>query len=71
MDFLMISDSVCQKLSQGWTRVFHNEHRSPYAYGNSEWVGYDDVQSLTEKAAYIKEMGFGGAMFWVSIVFTC
>ena len=55
---------VCQKLSQGWTKVFDPEHRSPYAYGNSEWVGFDDIQSLQEKAAYIKNNGFGGAMFW-------
>ncbi|KAI0214239.1 Chitotriosidase-1 [Lamellibrachia satsuma] len=33
----------------GGTRVFHSEHQVPYAYKNNQWIGYDDVQSLTGK----------------------
>ena len=55
---------ICDKISQGWTRVWEPEHKVPYIYNGNEWVGYDDTQSLTEKVAYIKKEGLGGAMFW-------
>lgn len=55
---------VCQKIKQNWTRVFHAEHRVPYIFNDKEWVGYDDIFSLSEKACYINEHDLGGAMFW-------
>jgi GH18 family chitinase len=38
--------------------------KSPYAYGNNQWVGYDDAQSIQEKINYINSKGIGGAFFW-------
>ncbi|KAI0233848.1 Chitotriosidase-1, partial [Lamellibrachia satsuma] len=48
----------------GGTRVFHLEHQVPYAYKNNQWVGYDDVQSLTGKVNWLKTQGYGGWMVW-------
>ncbi|XP_076074292.1 putative chitinase 10 [Mytilus galloprovincialis] len=50
--------------SNGWTKAWNDEHKVPYAYSGDQWVGYDNVRSVTLKAKYIKEKGLGGAMFW-------
>ncbi|KAL0110197.1 hypothetical protein PUN28_013683 [Cardiocondyla obscurior] len=58
-------NEICESFKQGgWTVVRHEEHRTPYAYKDNQWVGYDDVTSLTEKTAYINSLGLGGAMLW-------
>ncbi|XP_069489169.1 chitotriosidase-1-like isoform X2 [Ambystoma mexicanum] len=49
---------------QGATRVWIEEQKVPYAYKGNQWVGYDDIQSITTKAQYLKASGFGGAMVW-------
>lgn len=59
---------VCQRLGQGWTRVFNTEQQVPYAYNSNEWVGYDDLESLKVKVDYIKQQGLGGNYFFKSIM---
>jgi GH18 family chitinase len=44
---------ICQKLQQGWTRVWNEEQKVPYAYNGNEWVGYEDVESLNHKVVII------------------
>ncbi|XP_063232762.1 probable chitinase 10 [Bacillus rossius redtenbacheri] len=36
----------------------------PYAHFGDQWVGYEDVESIKEKARFIKNMGYGGATAW-------
>lgn len=36
----------------------------PYAHKDKQWYSYDDPASVTFKAQYIKNKGFGGAMVW-------
>lgn len=37
-------NEICEFFKQGgWTVVRHEEHRTPYAYKDNQWVGYDDV----------------------------
>jgi chitinase len=55
---------ICEKLSQGWIRVWQDEHKAPYAYSGVNWVGYDDVESLRIKVDYLKSKKLGGAMVW-------
>ncbi|XP_011688020.1 PREDICTED: chitinase-3-like protein 1 [Wasmannia auropunctata] len=58
-------NEICEFFKQGgWTVVRQEEHRTPYAYKGDQWVGYDDVTSLTEKTAYINSLNLGGAMLW-------
>lgn len=40
---------VCEKLREGWTVVRNSEQAVPYAYSRTEWVGYDDEESLRAK----------------------
>ena len=46
------------------TSAWDNTQKEPYAFGGTEWIGYDDVQSVKEKVIYIKNNNLGGAMFW-------
>ncbi|XP_060080739.1 probable chitinase 10 [Ylistrum balloti] len=55
---------VCQYLQNGWTKKWHQQHQVPYAYSEDQWVGYDDLQSITIKAQYVKSRGLGGVMVW-------
>ena len=46
----------------GWTGVA--DANGPYAYKDDQWVGYDTIDSVKEKAKYILDNELGGAMFW-------
>uniref|UniRef100_A0A8C4QL43 chitinase n=1 Tax=Eptatretus burgeri TaxID=7764 RepID=A0A8C4QL43_EPTBU len=63
-DGLLAYYEICQYLSNGWTRVRIDGEKSPYAYSGNQWVGYDDQESVTEKACWIKNQNLGGSMLW-------
>lgn len=46
------------------TPVFDMESFSPYAAKFYEWISFDDHESLTFKAEFIKSNRFGGAMVY-------
>ncbi|GAB0091410.1 CHIA [Sergentomyia squamirostris] len=46
------------------TTVFDNETCSPYTTAGTEWISYDDVQSLECKTKWAKESDFGGVMIY-------
>ncbi|KAI7815437.1 chitinase [Rhyzopertha dominica] len=53
---------ICWFLTQNSIKpVFDMESKSPYATKYNEWVSFDDVNSLTYKAEFIRK-NFGGAM---------
>ncbi|XP_013414708.1 chitotriosidase-1-like [Lingula anatina] len=42
---------ICQNLRSGrWNRAWIADQMSPYYYGDRQWGGYDDVESVTYKA---------------------
>lgn len=47
-----------------YTKKFDDIQKCPYAYKNTEWIGYDDVNSITIKANYAKSKGLAGVMIW-------
>lgn len=51
-------------MKQAWTEKRDPYVLAPYAYKDRQWVGYDDVESITLKAQYIKAMGLAGGMIW-------
>ena len=55
---------ICDKINNGWTVVFDEDMKSPYAYSNNQWVGYENRASLTHRCDYINENDFAGVMFW-------
>ena len=58
---------ICHKIiNEGWKVVRDPKGRmGPYAHNKgTEWVGFDDIDTIKHKSEYIKEMGLGGAMIW-------
>ncbi|RAW00603.1 Ig-like domain-containing protein [Pseudochryseolinea flava] len=53
-------------IGNGWTRHWDDQSKVPYLLKNSGsgFISYDDEQSLTEKANYIKQNELLGAMAW-------
>ncbi|XP_059168600.1 acidic mammalian chitinase-like [Physella acuta] len=55
---------ICDMINKGAQVYDVPSQRNKYLVKGDFWVGYDDVPSITEKACYIKQQGFGGIMFW-------
>lgn len=48
----------------GWTRKYFDFAQSPTLFDGSRFISYDDPQSIAAKAAWTKQNGYGGVMFW-------
>ncbi|KAF5304205.1 hypothetical protein FQR65_LT08012 [Abscondita terminalis] len=57
-------NQICSFLRDGVNVVFDYASRSPYAWKGAEWVSFDDGTSLSIKAQYVYDNGFGGAMVY-------
>ncbi|KAL1772419.1 acidic mammalian chitinase-like [Sigmodon hispidus] len=55
---------ICTFLKNGATQVWNADQQVPYAYHGNEWVGYDNIKSVSIKAHWLKKNSFGGAMIW-------
>lgn len=56
-------NEICKRVKDGSLKnVYDITPKATYAYGGSDWVGYEDVRSLKEKANYIVNNIMGGAM---------
>ncbi|NLK28191.1 MAG: glycoside hydrolase family 18 [Clostridiales bacterium] len=47
-----------------FTRYFHSESLVPWLFNGSTFLSYEDEQSMTYKAQYVKQNSLGGAMIW-------
>ncbi len=47
-----------------YNRFIHNEARVPWLFDGSTFISYDDTDSVSQKALYIKEKQLGGAAIW-------
>lgn len=57
---------ICDRVqNNGWT-VYQDPQRrmGPYAYKDTQWVGYDDADTIRQKAQYVRDMNLGGGMVW-------
>jgi chitinase len=52
--------------ADGFRRFWHPDARVPWLYKESigTWITYDDVQSIGQKADYVRARGLGGIMAW-------
>ena len=56
---------ACEKIRVNfWTEGFDSNALCPYASQGNQWVGYDNIRSISLKAQYAKNLGLGGIMFW-------
>ncbi|XP_011307804.1 acidic mammalian chitinase-like [Fopius arisanus] len=58
-------NELCEQIRRGqWNLRFDGGARAPYAFRGNQWVSYDSVGSVTEKAHFIRQQRLGGAMIW-------
>ena len=56
---------ICQKLDKAeWDEEWLDEGKVPYAHGDGDWVGYDNVESIDYKIGMMKSYELGGIMWW-------
>ncbi|KAJ8871793.1 hypothetical protein PR048_028133 [Dryococelus australis] len=51
-------------MTSPWTVVWDDVQKVPYAHSGDQWIGYDDVRSLTIKSEYIMNRSLAGGMIW-------
>lgn len=52
-------------LESDWTRVYEYDLSSgPYVYSGMTQAGYDDAESIRQKALMVKNVNFGGVMLF-------
>ncbi|KAM9759181.1 acidic mammalian chitinase-like [Menidia menidia] len=54
---------ICTFL-KGASTQWIDDQKVPYAFKNSEWVGFDNRESYDVKVRYLQEQKFGGAFVW-------
>ncbi len=50
--------------SPNFTKYFDDVAKAPWLFDGYSFISYDDPMSLKYKAAYVKEQGLGGMMYW-------
>jgi chitinase len=56
---------ICDMVRNPYSSTVYNaEHEAVYTYIADQWVGYDNVGSLTKKVEYVIEKNLGGWMIW-------
>jgi chitinase len=48
----------------GYLRYWDNEAKAPYLFDGSNFITYDDEESLKYKSNYVKQMRLAGIMYW-------
>lgn len=56
---------ICEKrLAEHWIRNWEPQQQAPYLVLGNRWISYDDIESLTLKSQFVKDLGLAGAMVW-------
>ena len=55
---------ICEMIQGGGEVTRMEDQGVPYLVYKDQWVGYEDVTSLSEKLSFIQDGGFAGAMVW-------
>lgn len=61
-DYSVLAEHYVNK--NGYERHWDEEAKAPYLFNGSEFISYEDEESIRWKLGYVKEQGLGGIMFW-------
>lgn len=63
---MLAYSEICNRLRRpGWKLQTDPSGKSgPYATDGSQWVGFDDVNSIAKKTKYVINNGYGGIAAW-------
>ncbi|KAF2310466.1 hypothetical protein GH714_011856 [Hevea brasiliensis] len=61
VDYSQIKDFIDENEA---TALYNETYVSNYCYSGTTWIGYDDVQSVSAKVAYVKDKGLLGYFAW-------
>ncbi|MCH6267061.1 glycosyl hydrolase family 18 protein [Neobacillus citreus] len=62
---LSYADIVTNYLNKsGFIRYWEPDSKVPWLFNGSQFISYDDEESMGYKTTFIKSMGLGGAMMW-------
>lgn len=50
--------------AKGYKRYWDDEAKAPYLFDGSNFITYDDEESIRHKCNYVIEQALGGIMFW-------
>ncbi|KAH8314347.1 chitinase-3-like protein 1 [Drosophila kikkawai] len=58
-------NELCEQMGEEeWTQKWESVQQVPYAYRQRQWVGYEDMRSLSLKAQFVMQHQLGGIMIW-------
>lgn len=58
-------NEICEnEMSSQWSVEWDDYCQSPYAYQGTQWVSYDNVESIKKKCDLAKSLNLGGVMMW-------
>ncbi|XP_053620320.1 probable chitinase 2 [Plodia interpunctella] len=58
-------NEICEKLNtEAWDVRYDSLAKVPYAVQGSNWISYDDAESLTKKGEYANSLNLAGGMVW-------
>ena len=50
---------ICDKINKkGWTVKYNDNMKSPFVYGDGQWCGYENKQSLAHRCNIINKVSF-------------
>lgn len=57
---------ICDNVkNKNWTAIKDPKNLvGPYATKNDQWVSYEDISSVMQKAKFIRDLNLGGALIW-------
>lgn len=56
---------ICSAIrTKGWRTSYDSGAEQATAFGDNQWVSYDNLESIAAKTKFIKSQRLGGAMIW-------
>ena len=56
---------ICEKIeNRNWEVKYSDTMKAPFAWGDGQWCGYNNRESLQHRCTTINNRNYAGVMFW-------